>query len=125
MKSMGWTTPFKVRPWPDIAARLRTIDAPECARMAALVDSIIACGDDRLAATTSMTDLIVVRNPVPEPPHDVLRVDAAYGTVRIWHQTHLGRDDRISRPLTDLIPLFWRFTIEKWGIEPNRASFNG
>jgi hypothetical protein len=28
------------------------------------------------------------------------------------------RNDRIGRPVADAVPLFWRFMIEKFGVEP-------
>jgi hypothetical protein len=30
-----------------------------------------------------------------------------------------GYDDRIERPASDAVPLFWRFMIEKFGVQPD------
>lgn len=40
--------------------------------------------------------------------------------VRVRHFSVTGRDDAVERPAVEAVPLFWRFTREKWGIEPKR-----
>jgi len=32
-----------------------------------------------------------------------------------------GHNDRIERPVADAVPLFWRFMIAKYGVEPRRG----
>lgn len=93
-----------------------------------IVDSVI--GGDRtsvLCATTSMHDLIVSTVPIPEPPFDVIAVRApsslrppAEGNVLIEHLSVTGHNDRIERPATEAVPLFWRFAITKFGTQPPR-----
>ena len=74
----------------------------------------------KLAAHTSMHDLVVTTAPVSSAP-DWLRISLLRDDrVRISHQTTTGPGDSIERPVSDLLPLFWRFTIEKWGIRPWR-----
>ncbi len=29
-----------------------------------------------------------------------------------------GHDDQIARPVAEAVPLFWRFMIEKFGVDP-------
>lgn len=72
-----------------------------------------------------MHDLIVVPTPIPEPPYGVVVVRApgsirepAMGFVRIEHLSTTGHDDVIDRPVIDAVPLFWRFMIEKFGVDP-------
>jgi hypothetical protein len=92
-----------------------------------IIDSVLASDvADSLAATTSMHDLIVAALPLTEPPFDVIAVRAPSslrevptGEVLIEHLTPTGHDERITRPVTDAVPLFWRFVIEKFGIEPS------
>lgn len=72
-----------------------------------------------------MNDLIVRGRPIPDPPVDVVAVRAPGspirvppGTVLIEHLSTTGHDDRITRPAGEAVPLFWRFMIEKFGVEP-------
>jgi hypothetical protein len=99
---------------------------PEFAYLVEIIDSVIE-GDreSQLAATTSMHDLWVASVPVQEPPLDVIVVRApgwphgpAAGNVLIEHLTVTGRNDRIERPAVEAVPLFWRFVIEKFGVDP-------
>ena len=90
-----------------------------------VVASIQVSAGDRLAGFTSMYDLAVTSVPVPsEGPVDVVWVrPQIYGSadnpdVLIEHHAVTGHDDRIVRPGTDAVRLFWRFVIEKYGIEP-------
>jgi hypothetical protein len=120
-RTLGSTQPFPARPWPDIAEFFRSIaDAHEqFARMSELVGTIIECGGaSKLAGFTSMHDLVVTPLPVA-PIYDVVRVSPeSPGAVVIEHRAVTGRNDRITRPTADVIPLFWRFMTEKYGIEP-------
>jgi hypothetical protein len=98
--------------------------------MSEIVKSVLASGQtNALAASTSMHDLIVVPTPIPEPPYGVVAVRApgslrepAAGLVRIEHLSVTGHDDVIDRPVADAVPLFWRFMIEKYGIEPEHQA---
>ncbi|MEH0841447.1 hypothetical protein V6U81_03505 [Micromonospora sp. CPCC 205711] len=130
MRSHVWQQhPFVPRPWSEIASFLDDMAGahPEFAHMAAIVDTVIGRGAETdLAGCTSMHDLLVVPTPVPDPPYDVIRVCSpssirvvGAGWVLIEHVTVTGRDDRIYRPVTDAVPLFWRFIREKFGIVPS------
>lgn len=67
-----------------------------------------------------MHDLVVTTAPVSVSP-DWLRVSLLRDDrVRIGHQAPTGPGDSIERPASELLALFWRFTIEKWGVRPER-----
>lgn len=132
VRTHGHTTPFQARSWVDIDAFLQGM-AERDARfrhMAAIVRSVIdSRAADRLAAYTSMHDLIVVPVPIPEPPYGVVAVRAPGsrrepqdGHVLIEHMSVTGHDDKIERPVTEAVPLFWRFMIEKFGVVPHRDN---
>jgi hypothetical protein len=40
------------------------------------------------------------------------------GWVAVEHVTVTGRDERIDRPAAETVPLFWRFVMEKFGVQP-------
>lgn len=94
--------------------------------MSDIVKSVMASNQARaLAACTSMHDLIVVPTPIAEPPYGVVAVRApgslyepGRGMVRIEHLSPTGHNDVIDRPVAAAVPLFWRFMIEKFGIDP-------
>lgn len=94
--------------------------------MSDIVKSVLASGrTEALAGCTSMHDLMVVPTPIPEPPYGLVAVRApgslrepATGLVRIEHLSVTGHDDAIERPVADAVPLFWRFMIEKFGVDP-------
>jgi hypothetical protein len=98
----------------------------EFRHMSDIVRSVLASDQNgALAACTSMHDLIVVPMPIPESPYGVVAVRApgsihrpATGFVRIEHLSTTGHDDVIDRPVADAVPLFWRFMIEKFGVDP-------
>ncbi len=78
-----------------------------------------------LAGLTSMHDIIVTSTPIPDAPLDVVAVRAPgflqppeTGQVLVEHLAVSGHNDRIQRPATEAVPLFWRFIIEKFGIQP-------
>jgi hypothetical protein len=132
VRTAGWPDPFREIPWEEIAPWFRELAGmyEDFRHMADIVGTVIACGATKqLAACTSMHDLIVVRRPLPEPPFDVIRVyspsslrPVGAGQVVIEHQTVTGRNDRISRPSAEAVPLFWRFLIEKYGVTPDQTS---
>jgi len=128
---MGMTSPFQVWPWAELADKFRDAAGryPDCQHMVDVVDSVIAAGaQDRLAGSSSghisIVDLLVVPRPVPEPPYDVVAVrspqsfhnESAPGRVVIEHLTCSGHNERIERPASEAVPLFWRFMREKYGI---------
>ena len=130
MRSLGWNHTFVSIPWPDLRQRyeeLTSRHAPFCPLLD-IVSSIETAGcADQIAGTTSMHDLLVVTEPVPEPPMDVLIVRApsslhppTAGLVRIEHTTISGRTDRIERPPEEAVALFWRFVLEKFSITSGR-----
>jgi hypothetical protein len=124
----GWPHTFRPRPWDDIASFLGDMAERDVsfAYMAAVVDSVLESGAAQsLAGMTSMHDLVVTPTPVAQPPVDVVIVRApsslhspSSGNVRIEQQSLTGHDDRIERPATEAVPLFWRFMIEKFGVHP-------
>ena len=128
MKHQGWPYEFRAKPWTEIHGFLggMATEHPQFQHMADVVQSVIDSGkSDALAGTTSMHDLVVVPTPLPEPPFGVVIVRSpsslvrpAVGTVLVEHQSGVGRDDKIERPVNEAVPLFWRFMIEKFGISP-------
>jgi hypothetical protein len=122
VRTLAFPYPFHQTPWPDLASKFD--DLAERNRdfqpMADIVHSVIDSGSaDLLAAFTSMHDLCVVATPIPDPPMDLVVVrTTAHGSVLIEHQTGPGNNDRIERPGSDAVPLFWRFMIEKFGVPP-------
>lgn len=126
----GWAYRFEEVPWPEIATRFHDFAArhSDFQHMAAIVDSVLACdGASRLAGLTSMHDLVVAARPIPdEPPVEVVIVRSPSsgrvgpGGVLIEHRSTSGRDDVITRPSEEAIPLFWRFMVEKFGVAPVR-----
>jgi hypothetical protein len=114
--------------WERIANRVSEWTAPHSPIMADVVASIRASASDRLAGFMSMHDLAVTTTPIPTAgPIDVIWVrpqpfgDSNTRDVLIEHCSATGWDDRIVRPASQAIPLFWRFAYEKWGIEPDRT----
>ena len=127
---MGWPYAFRPRAWADIDSQFAAFAAkhPGFAHMSAIVVSVRSSkAEDRLAAFTSMRDLMVVARPIPEPPYDLVAIRApsslhppVSGSVLIEHLSVTGRNDRVERPVSESVPLFWRFMIEKFGVEPIR-----
>jgi len=129
INSRAWTGQFNTVAWIDIAARFNDMARrhPEFQHMADIVASVLACqGVNRLAGLTSMHDLVVTSRPIPEPPIEEVIVwspssgRVGPGAVLIEHRSCTGHDDRIVRPASEAVPLFWRFMIEKFGIAPVR-----
>jgi hypothetical protein len=131
MNSQAWSYRFEEVAWGEIASRFRRLAAehPEFRHMADIVDSVVACGgEQRLAGLVSMHDLVVTARPVPEaPPTEVVIVrspSSGYvgaGGVYIEHRSTTGHDDGIFRTSDEAVSLFWRFMIEKFGVEPTRS----
>lgn len=128
MRTHGWRDPFRPRPWAEIDAFLGDMADRDgrFRHMSDIVKSVLASDQAQaLAACTSMHDLVVVPTPIPEPPYGVVAVRApgslhepASGLVRIEHLSVTGHDDVIDRPVADAVPLFWRFMVEKFGVDP-------
>ena len=116
---------FDVVSWERIEDRVSRWTAPHFPAVADVVASIRASAADRLAGFMSMHDLAVTTTPVPAVgPIDVIWVrpqhfgDSGSQDVLIEHCSATGWDDRIVRPASRAVPLFWRFALEKWGIDP-------
>ena len=124
----GWRYPFRPRTWDDIFRDATDMAANhgEFRYLAEIVASVIETDStDLLAGLTSMHDIIVTSTPIPDAPLDVVAVRAPgslrppqTGQVLIEHLAVSGHNDRIERPATDAVPLFWRFMLEKFGIHP-------
>jgi hypothetical protein len=135
MNSRAWSGRFDEVPWAEIATRFHEMAAqhPEFRHLADIVDSVLTCGGDQhLAGLTSMHDLVVTARPVPEqPPIEVVVVrspSSGYvgaGGVFLEHRSATGHDDRVFRTSDEAVPLFWRFVIEKFGVEPVRPVAPG
>jgi hypothetical protein len=117
--------PFSERTWDELVSDWSAgLDHVPLGHMVAIAQSVIESGcASRLAATSSMYDLIVTERPVPEPPYTVVIVRSpvsvkppAPGMVVIEHTSLTGRTDRIERPVAEAVPLFWRFMFEKFGV---------
>jgi hypothetical protein len=117
---------FPVRPWPDIIAfyeRLIGEGATFAAPMLEVARSVVMeRADSQIGGHTSMHDLLVTSLPVGAAPFDHVRVALlpSAEVVRISHYSGVGQDDEIDRPTSEILPLFWRFMIEKYGVHPAR-----
>ncbi len=126
----GNLPPFRGRPWEEIREWYAALGWPELQPLVDVVDSILACGGaERLVATTSMHDLWVARlvDGAAASSVDLIKVCSAIsmrpvrrGEVLVVHTSHSGQEEEISRPVIEAVPLFWRFVVEKWGLEPWR-----
>ncbi|MGW6278372.1 hypothetical protein [Kribbella sp. NPDC055071] len=125
----AWERSFGERPWDEIREFLGGMAAkyPRFQYLVDVIDSVLECGADaELAAGTSMHDLVVVPRPVPSSVREViyvrapgsLRPAAKAGLVRIEHLATTGYDEVVERPVSEAVPLFWRFVIEKYGVRP-------
>jgi hypothetical protein len=131
MRSLGWNYPFVAEPWPELRHRYQDLLVQHDGYRS-LVDIVTSVEESgrasQLAGTTSMHDLVVAAEPIPDPPMDVIIVRAPAGTlgaaapgmVLIEHQAISGRNDRIQRPPEEAVALFWRFVQEKFGISLSR-----
>lgn len=127
----GWPYPWgKSVPWPDLADRYRVLatDIPATAPVLAVIESVIENGmEGRLTACTSMHDLMVTTEPPTPPPIDVIFVRSVGsrksqdGQVTIEHTASSGLRERITRPEGEVLPLFWRFVLEKYGLSSDRC----
>ncbi len=123
---------FVKRPWPEVREFLAAMEAAHqrFRYMVDVVDSVFNSGvSDRLAATTSMHDLLVVLAPIGEPPLSIIIVRAPgslarprHGEVIIEHRAPDGAIEKIARPVAEAVPLFWRFVSEKFGLHAARST---
>lgn len=130
MQTHGQVHPFRAQAWDEIHRTMSALATahPPFRHMEAIVRSVLDSDVvDRLAASTSMHDLVVVPVPVPEPPYGIVAVRAPGslrsprdGHVLIEEMSATGMNDRVERPVDEAVPLFWRFMIEKYGVRPYR-----
>lgn len=126
MPDLSWTVPFPKHTWEEIDQRLATMAEfhPDSRHMSDIVKSVLETdGSSTLAGFTSMHDLLVVAQPIPQhwTPVKVLAPNAPLlpkGMVRIEHLSASGRLDRLERPVAEAVPLFWRLMKEKSGVKP-------
>ncbi|HEX7834785.1 MAG TPA: hypothetical protein VF479_04870 [Pseudolysinimonas sp.] len=103
---------------------------PDFAHEVEIIDSIKASGvGDQLVFKTSHCDLWVARVPIRPGPTEFIHVQAPNsirnpppGQVVIEHRSYRGKDDRIERPISETVALFWRFCAEKFGILANQPG---
>jgi hypothetical protein len=110
------------QPWDEIAKRFNAMadDHKQFRHMAMIAESVIeSASTGLLAGVTSMHDIMVVSKPVPDPPFEVGATRAPgslqppkTGNVLIEHLACSGHNDRIERPTSEAVPLFWRFMIK-------------
>ena len=130
--SRAWPGRFHEVPWREISTRFDAMAAKhaELRPLADIAASVLACGGERqLAGLMSMHDLVVAARPLPEhPPVPVVVVRSSSSGyvgadgVFIEHRSVTGHDDGIFRPGSEAVPLFWRFMIEKFGVEPDWST---
>lgn len=122
---------FQATPWAQLADhyRLPANGTSEHLAIIEIIDSVRACGADGvLAAARTIGALNVVDVDATEPPYSVLSVSiipagrTAAGAVQVRHVSCSGLAEDIVRPLDDAAPLFWRFVIEKFGIQPTATA---
>jgi hypothetical protein len=80
-----------------------------------------------LLFATSMWDLVVTTVPAGTPPVDVVIVRSAVGMrsvaagrVVVEHVPLVGQADIVERDASEAVPLFWRFMVEKYGVQSGR-----
>jgi hypothetical protein len=122
---LGWPYPLRAQPWPENEQSFAELEERNSAfsRLRAIAASGQARGaSDDLAGFTAGpgTNLMVRSTPVPLPPYDIVAVrisesmrQVRIGTVLIEHISTTGHDERLSRPLQEAVPLFWRSMIER------------
>lgn len=129
MRTHGRDVRFRPRPWAKILEEVQdsALWRPDYRYTKAIVSSVIDSGRaDDLACSTSLLDLMIVPTPVPQPPYGLVVVRGPVsvsrapteGNVIIEHQSLTGHHEVLERPADEAVPLFWRFMIEKFGIEP-------
>lgn len=128
MRTGGWSYTVHRQDWQGLVEQYATLPSA-MAPVAQIVASVAVSGrSEDLVFATSMWDLIVTPSPVDTPPIDVVVVRGAMGLrkvpadhIVVEHMPLVGQADRIERPASEAVPLFWRFMIEKYGIAPKRS----
>lgn len=128
MYRSGWQYAIPRREWTDLLDEYRTAakSVPTLAPLLSIIESVIENQmQDRLAATTSMWDLVITTAPAGEPPLDVIVVRSSVsmspspaGEVRIEQFATSGQKEEVTRPVAEALPLFWRFVLAKFGLKP-------
>ncbi|PKQ24495.1 MAG: hypothetical protein CVT65_02825 [Actinobacteria bacterium HGW-Actinobacteria-5] len=124
----GWQYPIVKREWTDLLDEYRSAaeNLPALAPLVSIIESVIQNQmQDQLAATTSMWDLVITTAPPGEPPLDVIVVRSSVsmnpprsGEVRIEQFATSGLKEELTRSTAEVLPLFWRFILEKYGLKP-------
>ncbi|MGV9834726.1 hypothetical protein ACWDUL_11090 [Nocardia niigatensis] len=124
----AWTGDFHDVPWTEVADRLRTMSrrSPNFQYLTDIVDSVLLSGcDHKLAAQTTMHDLIVTMRPIPKAPIEevVVRAPSSLvpvpeGTVVIDCLSDSGNADRVVAPVGEAVTLFWRLIAVSFGVTP-------
>lgn len=93
--------------------------------MIEIIESVAHSGvAGNLAANYTIGGLHFVDIEHRQPPFSVITIETyGWGTksppvVMMCHQATSGLRDEIVRPIDRAVPLFWRFTREKFNIEP-------
>lgn len=119
-------------PWDEIQHKYHELARswPGNRFFAEIVDSVVSCArTEELAAYPALDGLRVARRPLVEPPVDLVLVNPSTpylhpilreGFVRIEHLATMGHDEVVDAPVADAVALFWRFMIEKFGVDPGR-----
>jgi hypothetical protein len=79
MRHMGWPYPIKPRPWVEVRAFEAEVWSADRRGQYLLdiIDSVLSSDvEEQLAVQISMHDLMIVGQPVPDPPMDILVVRA-------------------------------------------------
>jgi hypothetical protein len=122
---------FQATPWAQLADHYweLTDATPVYLTIIEIIDSVRASGAGSwLAAARTIGALNVVSVDAAEPPYSVISVSiipagrTAPGVVQVEHVSCSGLTEVIVRPLDNGVPLFWRFVIEKFGVQPAATS---
>lgn len=125
---------FRATPWKDIAAWFAELaQNPDFAPhqyMRDIVASVIVSGvSDRLLATTSMHDIVIVSADARVGLYETIKVASPSSLVRldegcmalVFHGRKKRREGRYALrqvPVAEAVPAFWAMVEEKFGIKP-------
>jgi len=126
VKTRGFPYEFVPQPWGALRAEVAEM-AGAYAALAYLNDLVGSITEsshkESLAGNLWMFDLAVAASPISSVPVELIVVRSpgsvhatAPGLIRIEHLSVSGRNDRIDRPADQVVPLFWRFAAEKFGV---------
>lgn len=117
----GFPWPFVGRSWRETLDEYHEhADWPTLAPLRSVLESVVDNQmEDRLALKTSMWDLLITSAPPSGPPVDIIvvRQPERRDEITIEHWATSGKTERITRPADEVLPLFWRFVLEKYGIK--------